>query len=128
MAIKSTKLGDGEFEVMQAIWDAGEPVTASDILEKVQEKRTWGLSTLMTVLARLIEKGYLSCDKSTRSNIYSAVVQEKDYKKREGRSFLEKMYGNSISGFVSCLYDGGEVSDDELEELKRFIEKAGGEE
>ena len=46
---KSTKLGDGELEVMQAIWEAGEPVTASKILEKVQEKRTWGLSTLMTV-------------------------------------------------------------------------------
>ena len=37
---KSTKLGDGELEVMQAIWDAGEPVTASGILEKVQQKRT----------------------------------------------------------------------------------------
>lgn len=128
MGTKSTKLGDGEFEVMQAIWDAGEPVTAGDILEKVQEKRTWGLSTLMTVLARLIEKGYLSCDKSTRSNIYSAVIEEKDYKKREGRSFLERMYGNSLSFFVASLYDGGEIDRDELDELKRFIQKAGGEE
>lgn len=125
---KSTKLGDGELEVMQAIWEAEKPVTASGILEKVQEKRTWGLPTLMTVLSRLIEKGYLSCDKSTRTNIYSAVIEEKDYKKKEGRSFLEKVYGNSISDFVACLYDGGNMSKKELEELKEFIDKAGKEE
>ena len=122
------KLPDTELEVMQAIWEAGEPVTASKILEKVQEKRTWGLSTLMTVLSRLIEKGYLECDKTTRTNIYSAKIGEKDYKKRESRSFLEKMYKNSISEFVSCLYDGGDISGEEISELKRFIENAGKEE
>ncbi|MBE6881948.1 MAG: BlaI/MecI/CopY family transcriptional regulator [Ruminococcaceae bacterium] len=125
---KSTRLGDGELEVMQAIWDAKKPVTAGSILEKVQQKRTWGLSTLMTVLARLIEKGYLTVDKSGGSNIYSAVVAEKDYKNKEGRSFLEKVYGNSLSAFVSALYDGGSIKNEELEELKRFIENAGKEE
>ena len=128
MMAKSTKLGDGELEVMQAVWEAEEPVTASRILEKVQEKRTWGLSTLMTVLSRLIEKGYLECDKTTRTNIYSAKIEEKDYKKKETRSFLEKLHKNSISNFVSCLYSGGDISSEEIAELKRFIESAGREE
>ena len=125
---KSTKLGDGELEVMQAVWEAREPVTASKILEKIQEKRTWGLSTLMTVLSRLTEKGYLDCDKTTRTNIYSAKIEEKDYKKEETRSFLEKLHKNSISNFVSCLYAGGDISSEEIAELKRFIESAGKEE
>lgn len=125
---KSTKLGDGELEVMQAVWEAREPVTASKILEKIQEKRTWGLSTLMTVLSRLTEKGYLDCDKTTRTNIYSAKIEEKDYKKKETRSFLEKLHKNSISNFVSCLYSGGDISSEEIAELKRFIESAGKEE
>ena len=125
---KSTKLGDGELEVMQAVWEAREPVTASKILEKIQEKRTWGLSTLMTVLSRLTEKGYLDCDKTTRTNIYSAKIEEKDYKKKETRSFLEKLHKNSISNFVSCLYSGGDISSEEIAELKRFIESAGREE
>ena len=125
---KSTKLGDGELEVMQAVWEAREPVTASKILEKIQEKRTWGLSTLMTVLSRLTEKGYLDCDKTTRTNIYSAKIEEKDYKKKETRSFLEKLHKNSISNFVSCLYAGGDIRSEEIAELKRFIESAGREE
>ena len=113
---------------MQAVWEAREPVTASKILEKIQEKRTWGLSTLMTVLSRLTEKGYLDCDKTTRTNIYSAKIEEKDYKKKETRSFLEKLHKNSISNFVSCLYAGGDISSEEIAELKRFIESAGKEE
>ena len=125
---KSTKLGDGELEVMRAVWEAREPVTASKILEEIQEKRTWGLSTLMTVLSRLIEKGYLECDRTTRTNIYFAKIDEKDYKKKESRSFLEKMHKNSISDFVSCLYAGGDISSEEIAELKRFIENAGREE
>ena len=76
---KSTRLGDGELEVMQAIWEAKEPVSAGSILEKVKEKRTWGLSTLITVLGRLIEKGYLSVDKTGGTNIYTPIVSEKDY-------------------------------------------------
>ncbi|MBQ6878558.1 MAG: BlaI/MecI/CopY family transcriptional regulator [Oscillospiraceae bacterium] len=121
---KSTRLGDGELEVMQAIWEAKEPVSAGSILDKVKEKRTWGLSTLMTVLGRLIEKGYLSVDKTGGTNIYTPVVSEKDYKNKEGRSFLEKVYGNSLSAFVASLYDGGNIKKEELEELRRFIESA----
>ncbi|MBE6899171.1 MAG: BlaI/MecI/CopY family transcriptional regulator [Ruminococcaceae bacterium] len=121
---KSTRLGDGELEVMQAIWEAKEPVSAGSILEKVKKKRTWGLSTLMTVLGRLIEKGYLSVDKTSGNNIYSPVISEKDYKNKEGCSFLEKVYGNSLSAFVTSLYDGGNIKNEELEELQKFIESA----
>ncbi len=125
MGTKSTKLGDGELEVMQAIWDAGQPVTAGSILGRVQETRTWGLSTLMTVLARLIEKGFLVCDKSTRNNIYSPVISEDEYKVKESRSFFKKLHKNSLSSFVSCLYDGEKLSEDDIDELRRFIDNAG---
>ena len=118
------RLPDAEQEVMQAIWEAKEPVSAGSILEKVKEKRTWGLSTLTTVLGRLIEKGYLSVDKTSGSNIYTSIISEKDYKNKEGRSFLEKVYGNSLSAFVAALYDGGNIKNEELEELQRFIESA----
>ena len=128
MEIRQRKLGDGELDVMLAVWEAGKPVTGGDILERIQGKRTWAMSTLMTVLARLAEKGYLSCDRSTRTNYYTALVDENEYKEQEGRSFLERMYRGSLPGFVSCLYKGGAIDDNDLEELRRFLDQAGGEE
>ena len=56
------------------------------------------------------------------------IIEEKDYKKKESRFFLEKLHKNSISNFVSCLYAGGDISSEEIAELKRFIESAGKEE
>lgn len=122
------KLSDGELEVMLAVWEAGKPVTGGDILERIKEQRGWALSTLMTVLARLVEKGYLFCDRSTRSNLYSPLVEEEEYKEQESSAFLRRLYGNSLPGFISCLYKGGTISDDDLKELRSFLDSAGKEE
>ncbi len=58
------KRGEAELEIMQVIWDNGLPVTSNYILKKLQGKRKWQLSTLMTSLTRLETKGFVSCDRS----------------------------------------------------------------
>ncbi|HNW04207.1 MAG TPA: BlaI/MecI/CopY family transcriptional regulator [Oscillospiraceae bacterium] len=122
---KPKKLSDGELEVMLAVWDADGPVTGNYVLERMRGKRSWVLSTLMTVLARLVEKGYLACDRSTRTNYYAPLVDEMEYKARESSTFLERMYGNSLPGLVAGLYKGGAVGDRDLAELREFLDTAG---
>ena len=51
------KLGEAELEIMQVIWSCERPVNSNYILKELQERRKWQLSTLMTSLARLAEKG-----------------------------------------------------------------------
>lgn len=117
------RLGDAELEIMMSLWEADEPVTSSYILEQVKETRKWKLPTLMTILARLAEKGFVNCDRSTRTNYYTAIVGEKEYKEQESHSFLEKLYGNSLQNLVATLYNGKVVSKDDLKELKKMIEE-----
>ena len=57
------KLGEAELEIMQVIWDSENPVTSNHILKKLQGRRQWQLSTLMTSLTRLRDKGFISCDR-----------------------------------------------------------------
>lgn len=119
------KLGDGELDVMLAVWEAweeGTPITSGDVMKRLSQKRSWGITTLMTVLARLVEKGYLSCDRSTRTNYYTPLVQEQEYKERESRTFLARLHRSSLPSLVSSLYQGGAVTNDDLEELRRFID------
>ncbi len=118
------KLSDVELDIMLIVWDAKEPISAPKILEKIFVKHSWALSSLMTALSRLVDKGYLKCDRSSGSNLYSAIVDEQQYKNQESSSFLSKLYGNSLPHFVSCLYKGGKISNKDLEELKRFIDNA----
>ena len=71
MPNRKTHLGEAELEIMQILWSARQPQTAREILAQLQGKRPWALSTLMTALARLGEKGFVSCDRSTRTNLYT---------------------------------------------------------
>ena len=116
-------LGEAELEIMQVIWNSESPVTSSYILKELQERRKWQLSTLMTSLARLADKGYVSCDRSTGTNLYSFLISENDYKVKEGKHFLERLYDNSIQNMVATLYSNQVIKKSDLEELRRFLDE-----
>ncbi|WP_343209768.1 BlaI/MecI/CopY family transcriptional regulator [Anaerolentibacter hominis] len=121
MEEKKKRLGEAELEIMQVLWKAGSPVTSNYILDKLRGKRKWALSTLMTSLSRLGEKGFVDCDRSCRNNQYSALLKEEDYKVSESRSFLKKLYNNSFHNLVTTLYDGHMLEEKDLDELRRFL-------
>lgn len=128
MDIKIKRLPDAELEIMLIIWKTGEKVNSSYILSQLGNKRKWALATLMTVLARLVEKGFLVCIKEGRSNSYTAKILETEYKESEGRSTLEKLYGNSIQDMVMSLYHGKAIDKSDLAELRELLDKVGEEE
>lgn len=57
-------------------------------------------------------------------NIYTSAVDEQEYLENESKSFLEKLYGNSLTAFVSSLYQGNAISDGDLAELRKYIDQA----
>ena len=65
------RLGDAELEIMETIWAEKEPVTAACILKNLKTRNTWALSSLMTALARLTEKGFVCCDRKYRHKLSS---------------------------------------------------------
>lgn len=123
MENKQKKLGEAELEIMQAIWGSNVEVTSNYILKELQGKRKWKLSTLMTSLSRLEDKGFVACDRSAGVNLYKAAVAEKDYKVRESRNFLERLYNNSIQNLVAALYDSRTIRDEDIQELRRFLDR-----
>lgn len=117
------KLGEAELEIMQVIWRSENPVTSNYILKELQGRRKWQLSTLMTSLSRLSDKGFVICDRSTGTNLYSFLVSENDYKAKESKNFLEKLYNNSIQNLVATLYGNKVIKAADIEELRGFLDK-----
>lgn len=117
------RLGDAELEIMLIIWHADKPITSSYAMEQLQGRRKWALSTVMTSLARLCDKGFLSCDRTSGTNLYQPLITEEDYKSAESKSFLEKLFGNSFQNFVTSLYSSKVIEDTDLAELHKFIEE-----
>lgn len=123
MANTRKKLGEAELEIMQVVWDSGTPVTSSYILKELQGLRKWQLSTLMTSLARLADKGFIHCDRSSGSNLYTSLISEDEYKTGASKHFLEKLYNNSIQNMIATLYSSREIKNSDLEELREFLDK-----
>lgn len=117
------KLGEAELEIMQAIWSEDAPVTSVAIREKLRGRRDWPLSSLMSSLYRLEEKGYVRCTRSSEMNRYSATVSENDYKAGASENFLKKLYNNSARGLVATLYRNNILKEDDLRDLRDFIDE-----
>ena len=117
------KLGEAELEIMQVIWDSEHPVTSNYILNELQGRRRWQLSTLMTSLTRLSDKGFVHCDRSTGSNLYTSVILEEEYKAKASSHFLEKLYNNSIQNMIATLYNNKTIKNSDIEELRSFLDK-----
>lgn len=117
------RLPDSELDIMLIVWRARKPISASYILERIRKKRRWALSSLMTVLSRLVNKGFLTCEKQGWNNVYSAAIEEAQYKEKEGKSILEKLYGNSFKNLVTALYNGKAIDKDDIEELRFFLDQ-----
>lgn len=120
---KIKNLGEAELEIMQVIWGAENSVTSNYILKKLQGRRKWQLSTLMTSLSRLCDKGFVDCDRTTGVNLYTGLISENDYKAGRGKYFLEKLYNNSVKNLVATLYSNKMIKNKDVEELRKFLDE-----
>ena len=116
------RLPESELEIMQIIWKEETPVSRMTIERALQEKHPLAPRTILTLLTRLCEKGFLSLKKEGRTNLYDPLITEREYLACESRSFLDRMFGGSVAGFATALCDSG-IKKEELEELKRILEK-----
>ncbi|QAT43411.1 BlaI/MecI/CopY family transcriptional regulator [Aminipila luticellarii] len=117
------RLPDSELEIMMIIWEAKEPVTSAYVSEKLKDKKQWKITSILTFLARLAEKGFITSKREGKNNVYAAVISEQEYLENEGKTFLEKLYGNSLTSFVASLYKVNAINDEDLTELQQFIDK-----
>lgn len=116
------KLPDAELEIMMIIWEAEQTVTSEYIMERIH--KNWAKPTLLNLLGRLCDRGFLKCEKDGKLNIYTAIVPKENYLRTESKNFIKKLYHNSLTNFVATLYSVNDISKEDLEELKKFIEEA----
>ena len=117
------RLPDAELMIMNIIWRCESEATSAQVTKMLENQKDWTASTILTLLARLVERGFLTVRKDGRQNIYRAVIAEADYVENESKTFLEKFHGNSLTSLVAALYSGKAISKDDLEELRRFIDE-----
>lgn len=116
------RLPDAELEVMQALWSCEPPAARTDIEKVLFKTHPMAMTTLLTQLTRLADKGFILIEKSGRKSSYVPLVNREDYLASQSRSFFEKLCGGSLSVFANALCDSG-LTKEELAELRALLEK-----
>jgi len=119
---KLSRLPDTELEIMQVIWDHPTPISTSEVKAVLDEKRAWNIGALQTLLNRLIKRGFLESGKDGKNKTYTPLIDEQVYLAMENKSLLERLNGNSITKFVTALYNDDALSKKDLKDLMAFIE------
>lgn len=118
------QVSDCELELMKIIWAAGGTALYAEIMERLAEAgNRWQKNTVITLLSRLVEKGFLKTSKIGRRNEYAAVISESDYQAAQTRTLLNKLYAGSARGLVATLIEQEMLTPEDCGELRRFWEK-----
>jgi len=117
------RLPDAELTIMKIVWNISGDVTSAQITRELECKKEWAVTTVLNFLSRLVDRGFLTVRRNGKTNIYTPVIDEDMYLKKESKSFLEKLHGNSLKSLVASLYEGDAVSKNDLAELSRYIDE-----
>jgi len=117
------RLPDAELTIMKIVWNISGDVTSAQITRELEGKKEWAVTTVLNFLSRLVDRGFLTVRRNGKTNIYTPVIDEDMYLKKESKSFLEKLHGNSLKSLVASLYEGDAVSKNDLAELSRYIDE-----
>jgi len=110
---------------MLLIWQSKEAIHTGEILQNLSQSKKCNLQMVQSTLNRLVGKDFIRCDKIGRLNYYTPLVEEEQYREQETVSFIEKLYQSSPAKLVATLLSKQSMSEDEIEEIKRMLEKGG---
>lgn len=117
------QISDSELELMKIIWSSGGTALYARIMEELAGTgRAWQKNTVITLLSRLVDKGYLKVGKIGRRNEYTAVVSQADYQAAQTQFLVNRLYQGSARDLVAALIQREALSAKDYEELRQFWE------
>ncbi|MEF9969911.1 MAG: BlaI/MecI/CopY family transcriptional regulator [Ruthenibacterium sp.] len=120
------KLPEAEFEIMTALWAAKKPVLRNYFDAAFRESHNWADSTILSLLTRLIDKGFIAVKKQGNRNVYTPLVTQKDYLAFENSSFLSRMHTGSVRNLVASMAEGGTLKKQDVDELQALLDSLKG--
>lgn len=127
MSQKNINLTDAEWNVMECLWEES-PLTGRQLTDLLEGKMGWNRSTTLTMLRRLEEKGAVWSDSQGVKKLFYPNVVREDAALQETESFLDRVYGGSVSLLVSAMTKKQALSKNEIDELYAMLKELNKEE
>jgi len=117
-----TPVSDAELEVLKVLW-AGGPATVRDVAAALRRRRRkLAYNTVLTLLSRLRDKGYVEADRRETAHLFRAVVTRDDLLGSSLTALAERVCDGTASPLVHALVKSRRFSADEIAHFRKLLD------
>jgi predicted transcriptional regulator len=117
-------LSEAEMEVLKALWAHG-PATVRRVNE-VLEGRRWAYTTVLTLLQRLLAKGYAVREAAGVAHVFRAALTREEVVERRLKETADELCDGSAAPLLLALVQGNTFTPEEIARFRRLLKEAGG--
>ena len=119
---KKTTIHETEWDLLEVLW-AKERATAREVCEALAKKRGWAVSTVKTLLDRMVQKQLLSARQVGNVWEYTPAVREVEARRSAWTELVEKAFGGAVAPALHFLAKDAKLSKKELAELRALLDR-----
>jgi predicted transcriptional regulator len=112
------KIHEGEYRFCLIMWEH-EPVSSLELVRLCRERLDWKRTTTYTVIKRLGDRGVLKLE----NGVVTALISKEEAESAEIDTFVESKFGGSLPAFVAAFTKRKDVSEKDLDEMQRMIDR-----
>lgn len=120
---RNRPISGAELEVLKVLWKDG-PSTVHDVqarLSRRKAKRAY--TTVLTLLSRLREKGFVASEKNGVALEFRAIVSREQLLRRRLSELADQICDGTTGPLVQALVDGRQFSPEEIAAFRELIER-----
>ena len=121
MSKRGRQQGELENQVMDALWGASGSLTSQEILDNVnQGTNELALTTILTVLSRLVEKGMVTRSSGTGRSLNFSAAETRE---RHSANLMLKLLGDTENPALTFAQFTSSLTPKQLAALRETLEK-----
>jgi len=118
----SKRLTPLESLIMDCVWNMSE-ATVRQVQQRLESTKPMAYNTVLTVMRILREKRFLTSKRNGRMDVYRPRVTREQMARHSLRDVLDRFYSGSATALVSQLLDSEKLSEKEIKEIRRKVNK-----
>jgi predicted transcriptional regulator len=116
------KLSSAETQIISILYQLGSS-SVLQIAENLPADRNITYATVQTLLRRLEKKGYIKHHIKGKAHIFSPIAPKESLIKKSVSDFIGKLFGGDAMPLVQHLAKSGQITEQDIDELKEIINK-----
>jgi BlaI family transcriptional regulator, penicillinase repressor len=119
-------ISDAEAQVMGVLWDAARALSADAVAAQLPASTGWQMSTVKTLLGRLVAKQAASATPDGRRHLYAPLLKRQDWQAAQSGHLLDRLFDGRLAPLVAHFAATRKLSPEDRAALAQLLKEQDG--